>query len=713
MVGLTFNQAGNGMFVWERLGKVWGMESGQRQLLLDISEEVGAWHDHGLRGFALHPQFDANGYIYLLYLVDRHYLMNFGTAAYNPAANDYYSATIGRLTRYQVTRTGGAYAVVPGSRTILLGATKITGVPSTERSHVTGSLVFGTDGTLLVSTGDGGTGADTDFGSSAGTYYAQVLADGIIQPRENVGAFRAQLVDCLSGRILRLDPMTGAGVPSNPFYNAANPNAPRSKVWALDFRNPFRMSLKPGTGSPNPAAANPGALYVGDVGYITWEEVSVVDRPRQNMGWSLYEGLTPHDPFIAHLTANQDAPNPLSNVNGCTQQYFNFQDLFKQATPTGTATFANPCNPAQAIPASIPTFVQTRPLLDWQHGAGPSRTGTLSGGTASTADLGAAGAPVSGPQFGGSAAVGGVFYPFADFPAGYQNSYFFGDYVGGWIRSLTVDASNQPTAVRNFVGTGAVVVGLASQLSYAWQTFLHHQTHVHPEPVDTARQTSTSIDPHRPAGLRDRDLLLPRRANRDGRRRPVDQAGGAPKSGLRHGSDLYFLPGHQPQRAGPHPRRQRLGRGRGPQLHHRRHRLRQQRRAPAAGHRRAPHGHDSVLRLPRRQPEPGPDGRARRHLPGLRLGRQLRPDLLPGPQRPNRAGQLRQRPGRHLGQARPVHRHAGRRRHPATHHLRRRRQLLRRRALAAEYGRRGSAGCYRATITYYQPARPGISQSFA
>ena len=260
MVGLTFNQAGNGMFVWERSSKVWVMESGQRQLLLDISEEVGAWHDHGLRGFALHPQFDANGYIYLLYLVDRHYLMNFGTAAYNPAANDYYSATIGRLTRYQVTHTGGAYVVVPGSRTILLGATKTTGIPSTERSHVTGSLVFGTDGTLLVSTGDCGTGADTDFGSSAGTYYAQVLADGIIQPRENVGAFRAQLVDCLSGRILRLDPMTGAGVPSNPFYNAANPNAPRSKVWALDFRNPFRMSLKPGTGSPNPAAANPGAL---------------------------------------------------------------------------------------------------------------------------------------------------------------------------------------------------------------------------------------------------------------------------------------------------------------------------------------------------------------------------------------------------------------------------------------------------------------------
>ena len=179
------------------------------------------------------------------------------------------------------------------------------------------------------------------------------------------------------------------------------------------------------------------------------------------MGWPLYEGLTPHVTFINTPTANQDAPNPLFNVNGCTQQYFNFQDLLKQATPTGTATFANPCNPAQTIPSNIPTFVQTRPVIDWHHGAGPSRTGTFSGNTATTTDIGAAGSPVAGPQFGGSTSVGGVFYPYNDFPAGYQNTYFFGDYTGGWIRNMTVDGNNKPTAVRNFVDTGAIAVGFA------------------------------------------------------------------------------------------------------------------------------------------------------------------------------------------------------------------------------------------------------------
>src|SRR5688572_27578031 len=97
-VGLTFTTDGVDMFVWERGGKVYVVTGGSKRLVLDISEEVGAWHDHGLLGFALHPQFSQNGYIYLLYVVDRHHLLHFGTAAYNPTVNEYSNATIGRLT---------------------------------------------------------------------------------------------------------------------------------------------------------------------------------------------------------------------------------------------------------------------------------------------------------------------------------------------------------------------------------------------------------------------------------------------------------------------------------------------------------------------------------------------------------------------------------------------------------------------------------------
>ncbi|QNH63092.1 PKD domain-containing protein [Hymenobacter sediminicola] len=449
------------MFVWERGGKVWVVYNGQRTLLLDISEEVGAWNDHGLLGFALHPQFETNGYIYLFYLVDRHYLLNFGTAAYSPTANDYFSASISRLTRYTATRAGNQYSVSAASRKILLGATKSTGVICLERSHSAGSLVFGSDGTLLASVGDGAHGSDNDYGSNPNTYYAQALADGMMTSKDNVGAFRAQAVDCLNGKILRLDPETGAGVPSNPFYVASNPQAARSKVWALGFRNPFRMTRKPGTGSTNPADGNPGTLYVGNVGYFTWEEVEVVSRAGQNMGWPLYEGLEANTTYQGPSQYNFYAPNPQFGINGCTQEYFYFKNLINQATPSGTATFPNPCASGQTIPASIPTFVHTRPLIDWHHGTGPSRTGIFTGNTAGTINIGAAGSPVSGPQFGGSASVGGVFYPYNDFPAGYQNTYFFGDYSGGWIRNMTVSSANTPSAVRDFITDGAVAVSLA------------------------------------------------------------------------------------------------------------------------------------------------------------------------------------------------------------------------------------------------------------
>ncbi|MBH8559379.1 InlB B-repeat-containing protein [Hymenobacter negativus] len=461
-VGLTFNSTGSKMFVWERPGKVWVVVNGQRQQLIDITEEVGAWEDQGLLGFALDPNFNTNGYMYLLYVVDRHYLMNFGTASYDPTANDYYSATIGRLTRYTATPSGTGYTVNPASRKILLGATKTNGIPSTFNGHVTAALQFGSDGTLLVATGDGAH-PYPDFGAWTATYAPQALADGIIKAKEDVGSLRAQLVDCYNGKILRLDPSNGNGIASNPYYDAANPDAPRSKVWALGFRNPFRMTLKPGTGSTDPTQGNPGTIYLGDVGAANWEEVDVVSGPRQNFGWPLFEGLTPYDAFTTSNVYNRDAPNPLYNTGGCTNQFFYFQDLIKQATPTGTATFPNSCNTAQTVPSSIPTFVHVRPLIDWGHPAtGPSRTGTFSGSTATTANIGAAGSPVTGSQFGGSASTGGVFYPYTDFPLQYRNTYFFGDYVGGWVKNLTVNSSNQPSAVGDFVPSGAVPVAFAT-----------------------------------------------------------------------------------------------------------------------------------------------------------------------------------------------------------------------------------------------------------
>ena len=190
-VGITFENNGR-MYVWERTGRLWFKDPGDPSpsLLLDISEEVGAWEDHGMLGFALDPEFRVNGYIYVLYVVDRYYLLHFGDPNYDPNANQYNAATIGRLTRYTCRSSDGFRSVDPASRQILIGETKQTGFPICSYTHGVGSLVFGEDGTLLVSAGDGATADAVDPGGNvSGSYAPQALADGIIRPKEEHRSF--------------------------------------------------------------------------------------------------------------------------------------------------------------------------------------------------------------------------------------------------------------------------------------------------------------------------------------------------------------------------------------------------------------------------------------------------------------------------------------------------------------------------------------------
>src|SRR5919199_1587850 len=80
------------------------------------------------------------------------------------------------------------------------------------------------------------------------------------------------------GKVLHID-TTGRGVPGNPFYDPAQPTSWRSRVFAMGMRNPFRFVLRPTNGH----------LYIGDVGWNTWEEHNV-GVPGSNFGWPCYEG---------------------------------------------------------------------------------------------------------------------------------------------------------------------------------------------------------------------------------------------------------------------------------------------------------------------------------------------------------------------------------------------------------------------------------------
>lgn len=330
--------------------------------------------DRGLLGVAVDPHFYQNHYVYFLYTVD-------------PDSNgvDDNQLGFGRLTRYQMRATGDTNTVDPATRTVLMGQDWRRGKLDAGLSHSIGSLRWGSDGSLLVSEGEGAEYNGVDPGGLQPTAFGPTRTD----PNEDIGAFRAQDITNICGKILRLNPATGQGYPSNPFATA-DLNENQSKVFQYGLRNPFRFTIKPGTGSANVTAGNPGTLFIGDVGWETWEEFDIATQPGQNFGWPCYEGLTFNTPYQAATPSH----------NGCGS--------------VGTATNPNPWK----LPESV-----------WHH-----YTSSLS-------------VP---PGVFGVASVGGMFYARTTWPGAYRGRYFFSDYGGNWIRMATVSDNNKVIALSDF-----------------------------------------------------------------------------------------------------------------------------------------------------------------------------------------------------------------------------------------------------------------------
>jgi len=123
-------------------------------------------------------------------------------------------------------------------------------------SHSIGAVHFGPDGYLYLTVGDG-------------------VSYNFVDPR----GVRVQDIHNLSGKLLRIDPITGEGAPGNPFYQASDPNSNASKVFYYGIRNSYRFSFDPVTNLP----------VLGDVGWNSWEELDT-GPAGSNFGWPYFEG---------------------------------------------------------------------------------------------------------------------------------------------------------------------------------------------------------------------------------------------------------------------------------------------------------------------------------------------------------------------------------------------------------------------------------------
>ena len=251
----------------------------------DLSGRVHDFWDRGLLGMALPANFPASPYVYVLYAYDAPIggtPPTWGDGCPTPPGPTTDGCLVsGRLSRLQISGN-----VMTGSEQVL-----INDWCQQFPSHSIGTLLFGRDGYLYVTGGDGASFNNVDYGQYGAIYAGDranpcgdppgAVGTPLSAPGAEGGALRSQSVRrtdgpaTLDGAVLRLDPATGAGVPGNPFFSSSDANARR--IVAYGLRNPFRMTQRPGTDE----------LWVGDVGWGTWEEINRVGRTGQRHGVEL------------------------------------------------------------------------------------------------------------------------------------------------------------------------------------------------------------------------------------------------------------------------------------------------------------------------------------------------------------------------------------------------------------------------------------------
>ena len=220
-------------FIVQRGGTVRIVENGVLLAtpFLDIRTRVNSSGERGMLSIAFDPQYATNGFLYA-----------------------YYVDLNGDMAVERLNSTPGSN-VAGGSAGIVIT------IPHRGENHHGGVITFGPDGMLYVAPGDGGCCGD---------------------PQNN-----AQNTSNLLGKILRLDVRTlPYSIPAgNPFIGRVGA---REEIWAYGFRNPWRYSFDPPSGT----------LFVGDVGQDAREEVDAVPASEggHNFGWRLMEGVACYNP---------------------------------------------------------------------------------------------------------------------------------------------------------------------------------------------------------------------------------------------------------------------------------------------------------------------------------------------------------------------------------------------------------------------------------
>jgi glucose/arabinose dehydrogenase len=247
------------LYILDQVGVVYIIgEDGEMMAdpFLDVRDRMveidPGYDERGLLGLAFHPDYSENGRLFVYYSAP---LREGAPADWNHTA---------RISEFAVS-ADNPDLVDLDSEQILLEVDK------PQMNHNGGTILFGPDGYLYIAIGDGGGANDNDVGHVEDWYDV------------NEGGNGQDVATNLMGSILRIDvdgePADGLAyaIPAdNPFMDVEG----AAEVWAIGFRNPYRMSFD---------MAGDNQLFVGDAGQDRWEEVSIVEGGG-NYGWNVKEG---------------------------------------------------------------------------------------------------------------------------------------------------------------------------------------------------------------------------------------------------------------------------------------------------------------------------------------------------------------------------------------------------------------------------------------
>jgi glucose/arabinose dehydrogenase/plastocyanin len=257
---------------------------------LDLSDTLSLRPgQQGLLGLAFHPKFAENGKIYVDY-------------------NNLYANGEITISEFQVDPDDPNVVDKRTERPLLT-------IEKPYPQHNGGTLRFGKDGYLYISTGDGGWQGDPDDnaqsrfsllgkilridvdGGDSGQPYAIPADNPFAGPGRYDSPYPGQPPAIASDekgekKRKRDDP---SGVSPE---NRKNRSKVRQEIWALGFRNPWQFSFDPATND----------FYVGDVGADTWEEINFQPANAtagQNYGWDWLEAAHCFPPEIGEECPRQ------------------------------------------------------------------------------------------------------------------------------------------------------------------------------------------------------------------------------------------------------------------------------------------------------------------------------------------------------------------------------------------------------------------------